>query len=113
MKEQVMQGRVRAIAEGSPASGTQVGRAERKEGQGRTDSRHKGASATRADSVPSTSSALPCPSQGNTPAAARGVPENTQQRRGLPSTPRTETSTRSHANGRTAAELGYFYTASL
>lgn len=48
LKEQVMQGRVRAIAEGSPASGTQVGGAERRDGQGGTDSRHKGASAARA-----------------------------------------------------------------
>lgn len=48
LKEQVLKGRVRAIAEECPASGTQVGGAERRDGQGRTDRGHKGASATRA-----------------------------------------------------------------
>lgn len=47
-----MQGRVWAVAEGSPARGTQVGGAGRKDGQGGTDRRQKGASATRADCVP-------------------------------------------------------------
>lgn len=88
MKEQ---GKVLGIAEGSPASGTQAGGAERKDGQGRTDSGHRGASVTSADGAPS---ALLCPSQGDTPVPARGVPENTQQGGGFSLSQDTEPSAR-------------------
>lgn len=98
---------------GPPASGAQVGGAERKDGQGRIDSGHKAASTTRAACVPSAPPALPCPSQGDTPASARGVPENIQQGGSFPLSQDTETSTRSRASGRTAALLGYFYTVPL
>lgn len=58
-----MQERVQAIAEGPPPSGTRVGGAEGRDGQGRTDSGQKGASATRADCVPSALPAPPCPAR--------------------------------------------------
>lgn len=79
-KEQVVQGRLWAIAEGSPAGGTLVGGADRKDGQeGQTDSGHKGAPATLS-ALGTVSSPLPEPGAQTCPG--KRAPRKHPARRG-------------------------------